>query len=578
LKYFKKRNNKKMKTIFFSTLFIIGILIPFVYADTTCIACGLILTLLSQPPNGTLPTGPSPDITCVSLGLCDGTCPLYNNVTGNWPVASPIGISNGGVDDQRRMLRTREMLPSVLPSLDDAIAFLRAFSVSEASTKLDFYNLWMLIMTFLARGHGAAKHIETAITESRKLTSAPDSHKPIFDNDNDGYGADSYGFRGASWRGKDCNDSAANIYPTRLVNAYGPNVDHNCNGIVGGNATIPDFEAAFCSGENQPMGVVILGDSAAAHFAIPPQLVNAREVNAGSLSNLSLILDLLGNEADWPQCSWATGFRATEECPFARNQTMRSIYKKMRDSNLCNHRGFLNLGVNGARTTSMAPPGVINSFTPNPAADTPQLVIYALIGNDVCNGHPGDGSMTTVDEFFQAVNASLVYLDSVLTKGSHVAFLGLVDGRVLWDTTSSQIHPIGVSYPAIYEYLSCNSATPCWGWLNSNETWRNFTSERAQNLTNVYDTIISTQTYKNFDMYRLNVDFVALLADYVKAGGRAIDCIEAVDGFHPSQVAQSLLADVAWADLQKNKPDWLPRNNTYNAAIAQIFGANLNGY
>lgn len=77
--------------------------------------------------------------------------------------------------------------------------------------------------------------------------------------------------------------------------------------------------------------------------------------------------------------------------------------------------------------------------------------------------------MTTPAEFQAATLASLSYLDSVLPAGSHVALIGLVDGRVLWDTTSSRIHPLGVGYPTIYNALSCNGVTPCWGWLNSNE-------------------------------------------------------------------------------------------------------------
>jgi len=42
--------------------------------------------------------------------------------------------------------------------------------------------------------------------------------------------------------------------------------------IAGGNDTVPSYEALFCSGANAPMGVAILGDSAAAHFHLPPQV------------------------------------------------------------------------------------------------------------------------------------------------------------------------------------------------------------------------------------------------------------------------------------------------------------------
>jgi hypothetical protein len=210
---------------------------------------------------------------------------------------------------------------------------------------------------------------------------------------------------------------------------------------------------------------------------------------------------------------------------------MNSIYQRLRAQNLCNHRQLANIGVNGARVTSMSPPGgIIESFTPDAALDAPSLVIHALIGNDVCNGHPGTSSMTTVEEFQAAVLASLDYLDANLPAGSHVAFLGLVDGRILFDTTKSRIHPLGVTYPALYDYLGCTGSSPCLGWLNSNETMRNITSERAANLTSVYDAIIAVNgsAYKNFDLYRLQVDWPELLANYTAHGGDPINVIEPV--------------------------------------------------
>jgi hypothetical protein len=41
------------------------------------------------------------------------------------------------------------------------------------------------------------------------------------------------------------------------------------------------------AGANAPIGVAILGDSAAAHFHIPPELVNARSFNASGLIELA---------------------------------------------------------------------------------------------------------------------------------------------------------------------------------------------------------------------------------------------------------------------------------------------------
>jgi hypothetical protein len=112
------------------------------------------------------------------------------------------------------------------------------------------------------------------------------------------------------------------------------------------------------------------------------------------------------------------------------------------------------------------------------------------------------------------------------------------------------------------------------GWLNTNATWRDITSQRAASLTAVYDSIIAANasSYSHFDMYRLQVDFVALINEYVANGGTAFDVVEPVDGFHPSQTGNYLLADVVFKDLQANRPGWLPSENPFNAQIEAIFG------
>lgn len=114
--------------------------------------------------------------------------------------------------------------------------------------------------------------------------------------------------------------------------------------------------------------------------------------------------------------------------------------------------------------------------------------------------------------------------------------------------------------------------TPCWGWLNSNETWRNLTSERAANLTAVYDQIIANTTFQHFDMYRVNMDWFALFANWTALGNPAMDLIEPGDGFHPSQAGNQLLAEIIWEDIAANRPTWLPTVNPHNAAIAALFG------
>jgi acyloxyacyl hydrolase len=242
-----------------------------------------------------------------------------------------------------------------------------------------------------------------------------DEHLPLVDGDNDTFAgpADaasspflSAHFRGTDWRGRDCDDTNPGAYPGRVPAADGDaHADANCNGVVGVEpASGTPYETLFCSGADAPMGVAILGDSAAAHFHLPPQYVNALAFN------LSGALELAANEADWPQCSWATGFRngpsggggsgGPARCPAVGFLPPEpgagtnpwpvgaSLYQRFAALNQCNHRDFQNLGVNGARTGSMAPAedggfGIVDALARNRATDAPLLVVYALIGADV---------------------------------------------------------------------------------------------------------------------------------------------------------------------------------------------------
>lgn len=70
--------------------------------------------------------------------------------------------------------------------------------------------------------------------------------------------------------------------------------------------------------------------------------------------------------------------------------------------------------------------------------------------------------MTKVDEFRNNTLKTLTYLDSILPKGSHVVFIGLADGLVLYDVLHNRTHPIGVTYEVVYDYLNCLDISPCW--------------------------------------------------------------------------------------------------------------------
>ncbi len=106
----------------------------------------------------------------------------------------------------------------------------------------------------LLGGRGLAGGL--AATTSAQSKAGP--HRPTLDLDNDAFSTVPT-LRGTHWRGKDCDDLDASVYPGRALNLEGPSVDHNCNGIAGVNAQMQAYEDAYCSGPNAPRGTIVLG-------------------------------------------------------------------------------------------------------------------------------------------------------------------------------------------------------------------------------------------------------------------------------------------------------------------------------
>ncbi|CAF4791815.1 unnamed protein product [Rotaria sp. Silwood2] len=126
---------------------------------------------------------------------------------------------------------------------------------------------------------------------------------PLVDIDGDHFGTES-SFRGTAWRGKDCDDFSSKIRPGARSVMGDYVVDHNCNGIFGMNsATNKPWEEELCN-DTQRMGIAVLGDSVSAHFHIPEQWLDARQLSVGAFEHLVYII---GNELDWPQLSGTTG-------------------------------------------------------------------------------------------------------------------------------------------------------------------------------------------------------------------------------------------------------------------------------
>nr|XP_008111055.1 PREDICTED: acyloxyacyl hydrolase isoform X3 [Anolis carolinensis] len=306
--------------------------------------------------------------------------------------------------------------------------------------------------------------------------------------------------RGYYWRGRDCDDADAAVYPGRRPDQWDVKVDSNCNGIWGVDPKdgIP-YEQKFCNG-TESKGVIILGDSASAHFHIPPEWVTASQMSRKAFSNLP---EALPNELDWPQFSEATGFL---------NSTIggwtESIYLQLLRRNRCNHRDYQNLSKNGGSSENVL--DLLKSLARNQQFDKPAIVFFSMVGNDVCNGYPDTVKhMTQPEKMRSNVLQTLRHLDSHLPKGSHVILIGLVDGRFLWDNLHKRYHPLGqlnkdVTYEQFYSFLSCLRINPCNGWMSSNSTLRDLTAERASQLSDILKEIEKLEKFTNFDLFYMD--------------------------------------------------------------------------
>ncbi|XP_078720046.1 acyloxyacyl hydrolase isoform X2 [Lampetra fluviatilis] len=129
-------------------------------------------------------------------------------------------------------------------------------------------------------------------------------HIPAQDGDGDLFSTVPV-FRGSHWRGRDCADRSADVHPGRRPSNQDAFEDSNCNGIWGVDpADGVAYEKKFCE-SSRPRGLVLLGDSAGAHFHIPAAWMTGELLSPEAFSNLPVAL---ANELDWPQLSAFTGF------------------------------------------------------------------------------------------------------------------------------------------------------------------------------------------------------------------------------------------------------------------------------
>jgi acyloxyacyl hydrolase len=220
---------------------------------------------------------------------------------------------------------------------------------------------------------------------------------------------------------------------------------------------------------------------------------------------------------------------------------------------------------------------IMKSLARDNQSDVPLLVFYSLVGNDVCNGHPDTiAHMTTVEQMHANVLSTLVYLDSVLPNGSHVLTTGLANGSYLYDLLHDHMHPFGrvgvpLTYSQMYDYISCLQISPCNGWMTSNATLRDMTTQHAVDLSGAIKNATLSYKAHHFDTAYIDFLFDETIAEWVAQGGEAWQIIESADGFHMNQFGHAVFSDVLWRWLQKEKPQWLPPLNPHNADIERVF-------
>ncbi|XP_052815063.1 acyloxyacyl hydrolase-like [Mya arenaria] len=402
------------------------------------------------------------------------------------------------------------------------------------------------------------------------------NHEPAVDLDGDKHSPYET-LRGYSWRGKDCDDRLTGVHPGARTINDDINMDSNCNGVKGLDPTTQmPYEKVLCEG-SEPRGIAVLGDSISAHFHLPREWFNATELSTAVFEGLPYIGE---NELDWPAFSYATGFmNATDTLRKVIHGPTDSVYLRMWERNRCNFRDYQNIAVNGARSGAMADT-IEKSLYRNKTGDYPLIVYYALVGNDVCNGHPDTiNHMTKPDEMKENALKTLAFLDSMLPMGSYVFLTGLADGRVLYNSLKDRIHPIGalrndVTYAHFYDYFNCLEISPCTGWMNTNQTLRDLTTQRANELSAVLEKIANTSAgnYKNFKLWYNENPINKVIDEWTAQGKQAWELLEPVDGFHSNQLGNVQVARAIWQEMEQQWPEVLGKVNPNNDKIRAIFG------
>lgn len=246
---------------------------------------------------------------------------------------------------------------------------------------------------------------------------------------------------------------------------------------------------------------------------------------------------------------------------------------------MCNNNDYQNIGVNGASS------GDLNKFSNILSRDNlistlpqkPVLLFMAMIGNDVCT-HDSI-PRNTPEQYKQNFKETVLSLETRLPKGSKIITVGLVDGRILYESMHNRVHPLGstnqdVTFGTFYDYLNCLELSPCAGWMNSNQTIRDATSATAAAMRNTLPEVIAEtkDQLQNIEVHYLGDLIDDAINFFLAEGHQGHELIEESDGFHPNQVGQAMIAQFIWNATVN--AGIIPAANPNNEKIREKFFAN----
>ena len=251
-----------------------------------------------------------PDALCDHMGMCKGyeQCELFPewplkhvpDAPKAWPIERRLAAQKS-----RGLIDWKGIETKALEKFFNDIFEKQVLPKEQGSSK--FYTFSNVLLAVMQHIFGHKEEDPTGVPEYDKCgkdlkckAQALEAHLPLQDIDGDRFSTIKT-LRGSHWRGEDCDDVNKDVYPGRALESkslLGRDIDHNCNKVVGGNSTA-SYEDMFCKDTDQ-RGLIMLGDSATAHFHLPPQYMTAEGWNIDG------IVKFAQDEMDFPQCSWGT--------------------------------------------------------------------------------------------------------------------------------------------------------------------------------------------------------------------------------------------------------------------------------